>query len=78
MAILEVRDLRVRYARSGPEILRGVSFSLDAEEFCAKQQVTIPHPVLLTDGAGLQSILDAVAKIKAHAEELLEPVGAAR
>src|SRR5262249_39236954 len=36
-----------------------------AEEFCADQQVTIPHPVLLADGAGLQSILDAVSKIKA-------------
>jgi dTDP-4-amino-4,6-dideoxygalactose transaminase len=46
-----------------------------AEEFCANQQVTIPHPVLLADDAGLQSILDAVAKIKVHAEELLVPAG---
>ena len=35
MAILEVRDLRVRYAKRGPEILRGVSFSLEADDFFA-------------------------------------------
>ncbi len=42
-----------------------------AEHFCAEEQVTIPHQVLLTGTAGVQMIIDAVAKIKANAAELL-------
>jgi dTDP-4-amino-4,6-dideoxygalactose transaminase len=42
-----------------------------AEHFCAEEQVTIPHPVLLTGNAGAQMILDAVTKIKANIAELL-------
>ncbi len=41
-----------------------------AERFCAEEQITIPHPVLLAEETSLQLIVDAVAKIKAHADEL--------
>jgi dTDP-4-amino-4,6-dideoxygalactose transaminase len=41
-----------------------------AERFCAEEQITLPHQLLLADEADLQLILDAVAKIKAHATEL--------
>ena len=42
-----------------------------AEYFCAEEQITIPHQVLLSDRAGIQSILEAVAKIKENRRELL-------
>lgn len=41
-----------------------------AERFCAEEQITLPHQLLLADESDLQLILDAVAKIKAHATEL--------
>ncbi len=46
-----------------------------AERFC-REQITIPHPVLLTDGSGVEMMLDAVAKIKANIDELLPSTGA--
>jgi len=42
-----------------------------AERFCAEEQITLPHQVLLADRSGLQAILDAVAKIKEHIGELV-------
>ncbi|NOZ29221.1 MAG: DegT/DnrJ/EryC1/StrS family aminotransferase [Chloroflexi bacterium] len=42
-----------------------------AERFCAEEQITIPHQVLLADRSGIQAILDAVAKIKENVGELL-------
>ncbi len=42
-----------------------------AEKACYEQQVTIAHQVLLTDRPGLQSMLDAVAKIKECVGELV-------
>jgi phosphonate transport system ATP-binding protein len=59
MAILEVRDLRVRYAKRGPEILRGVSFSLEAEDFCA---------VIGPSGAGKSTLIRCINR-------LVEPSG---
>ncbi len=41
-----------------------------AERFCAEEQITLPHQVLLADRSGLQAILDAVAKIKENIGEL--------
>jgi len=35
MAVLEVRDLCARYSASGPEVLKGVSFSVEADDFFA-------------------------------------------
>ncbi|MCD6290437.1 MAG: DegT/DnrJ/EryC1/StrS family aminotransferase [Anaerolineae bacterium] len=42
-----------------------------AERFCAEEQITIPHQVLLADRPGIQAILDAVVKIKENVGELL-------
>jgi dTDP-4-amino-4,6-dideoxygalactose transaminase len=41
-----------------------------AEKFCAEEQITIPHTVLLAERSGIQSIIDAVAKIKANIDEM--------
>ena len=41
-----------------------------AERFCAQEQITIPHPVLLAGQEGMQAVLEAVARIKAHVDEL--------
>lgn len=41
-----------------------------AERFCAEEQVVMLHESLLADRRELQKILDSVAKIKEHAEEL--------
>jgi len=41
-----------------------------SEHFCAEEQITIPHQVLLADRSGLQAVLDAVAKIKDNVDEL--------
>ncbi|MEA3345819.1 MAG: DegT/DnrJ/EryC1/StrS family aminotransferase [Chloroflexota bacterium] len=41
-----------------------------AEHFCAEEQITLPHQVLLADRSGLQAILDAVAKVKENADEI--------
>ena len=35
MPILEVRELRTRYTTSGPEILKGISFDVEADDFFA-------------------------------------------
>lgn len=35
MAVLEVRDLCARYSASGPEVLKGISFSVEADDFFA-------------------------------------------
>lgn len=40
------------------------------ERVCAREQITIPHPVLLTGSSGVQLIADSVAKIVAHRDEL--------
>ncbi len=44
-------------------------FLPNAERIC-QEQVTIPHTVLLAERRHIQLILDAVAKIQKHAEEL--------
>lgn len=41
-----------------------------AENFCANQQITLWHPLLLTDRNGIQKIIDTVAKIKENIDEL--------
>ena len=35
MAVLEVRDLCARYSTSGPEVLKGISFRVEADDFFA-------------------------------------------
>src|SRR3954447_1902184 len=54
-----VRDLRARYTQSGPEILRGVSFALEADDFCA---------VIGPSGAGKSTLIRCINR-------LVEPSG---
>jgi phosphonate transport system ATP-binding protein len=35
MATLEVNDLKIRYSRSGPDVLKGVSLTVDPGDFFA-------------------------------------------
>jgi phosphonate transport system ATP-binding protein len=59
MAVLEVRDLRVRYNNTGPEILRGIDFSVEASDFCA---------VIGPSGAGKSTLIRCINR-------LVEPSG---
>ncbi len=42
-----------------------------SERFCADVQVTFPHQLLLLEEIRLQSVVDAISKIKTHCDELL-------
>ncbi|MCC5956601.1 MAG: phosphonate ABC transporter ATP-binding protein [Natronohydrobacter sp.] len=59
MAVLEVRDLRVRYNNTGPEILRGIDFSVEGSDFCA---------VIGPSGAGKSTLIRCINR-------LVEPSG---
>jgi len=59
MAILEVRDLRARYSASGPEILKGISFSVEANDFFA---------IIGPSGAGKSTLIRCINR-------LVEPTG---
>jgi len=54
MAILEVRDLRARYSKGGREILKGVSFSVEADDFCA---------VIGPSGAGKSTLIRCINRL---------------
>jgi phosphonate transport system ATP-binding protein len=54
MPIVVVRDLRARYTQSGPEILRGVSFTLEADDFCA---------VIGPSGAGKSTLIRCINRL---------------
>ena len=59
MAVLEVRDLRARYSASGPEILKGISFSVEADDFFA---------IIGPSGAGKSTLIRCINR-------LVEPSG---
>ena len=59
MPVLEVRDLRVRYAENTPEVLAGVSFTVEANDFCA---------VIGASGAGKSTLIRCINR-------LVEPTG---
>ncbi len=59
MAILEVRDLRASYSASGPEILKGISFGVEADDFFA---------VIGPSGAGKSTLIRCINR-------LVEPTG---
>lgn len=59
MPVLEVQDLRVRYSASGPEILKGVSFSVESDDFLA---------IIGPSGAGKSTLIRCVNR-------LVEPSG---
>ena len=54
MLIVDVRDLRARYTQSGPEILRGVSFTLESDDFCA---------VIGPSGAGKSTLIRCINRL---------------
>ncbi|MGF1609635.1 MAG: phosphonate ABC transporter ATP-binding protein [Kiloniellales bacterium] len=53
-AILEVVDLRLRYASGGPEILKGVSFTVSAKDFAA---------IIGPSGAGKSSLIRCINRL---------------
>src|SRR3546814_17909965 len=54
MAVLEVRGLRVRYASGGPEILKGVSFQVESDDFLA---------IIGPSGAGKSTLIRCVNRL---------------
>ncbi len=59
MAVLEVRDLRARYSANGPEILKGISFRVEADDFFA---------IIGPSGAGKSTLIRCINR-------LVEPSG---
>jgi phosphonate transport system ATP-binding protein len=59
MSILEVRDLRAHYSAQGPEILKGISFDVEAEDFFA---------IIGPSGAGKSTLIRCINR-------LVEPTG---
>ena len=59
MPILEVQELRARYSSAGPEILKGISFDVEADDFFA---------IIGPSGAGKSTLIRCINK-------LVEPSG---
>lgn len=56
MSILSVSDLRVRYSASGPEILKGISFEVDENDFFA---------IIGPSGAGKSTLIRCINRLVA-------------
>ncbi len=54
MAVLEVRDLRASYSASGPEILKGISFRVEADDFFA---------IIGPSGAGKSTLIRCINRL---------------
>ncbi len=54
MPILEVKDLRARYSARGPEILKGISFDVEAEDFLA---------IIGPSGAGKSTLIRCINRL---------------
>lgn len=54
MAILEIKDLRVRYSASGPEILKGISFDVSEDDFFA---------IIGPSGAGKSTLIRCINRL---------------
>jgi len=54
MAVLEIKDLGTRYTRSGPEILKGVSLSVDKGDFLA---------IIGPSGAGKSTLIRCINRL---------------
>lgn len=54
MSFLEVCELRARYSRSGPEILKGISFAVEADDFFA---------IIGPSGAGKSTLIRCINRL---------------
>lgn len=54
MSILVVKDLRARYSGSGPEILKGISFTVEADDFYA---------IIGPSGAGKSTLIRCINRL---------------
>lgn len=54
MKMLEVKDLRIRYNKSGPDILKGISFSLESDDFLA---------IIGPSGAGKSTLIRCINRL---------------
>jgi phosphonate transport system ATP-binding protein len=54
MKMLEVKDLRIRYNKSGPEILKGISFSVESDDFVA---------IIGPSGAGKSTLIRCINRL---------------
>ncbi len=54
MPVLEVRNLKVSYSASGPQILKGIDFAVDGGDFCA---------VIGPSGAGKSTLIRCVNRL---------------
>ncbi len=54
MKMLEIKDLRIRYNKSGPEILKGISFSLEPDDFLA---------IIGPSGAGKSTLIRCINRL---------------
>jgi phosphonate transport system ATP-binding protein len=54
MAVLEVCDLKVSYTSSGPQILKGIDFAVDGDDFCA---------VIGPSGAGKSTLIRCINRL---------------
>ncbi|TWG65036.1 phosphonate transport system ATP-binding protein [Aminobacter sp. J15] len=52
--VLEVRNLKVSYSASGPQILKGIDFAVDGDDFCA---------VIGPSGAGKSTLIRCVNRL---------------
>jgi len=59
MAVLQVKDLRARYTREGPEVLKGISFNVEKGDFFA---------IIGPSGAGKSTLIRCINR-------LVEPTG---
>lgn len=54
MKMLEVENLRIRYNKSGPDILKGISFSLESDDFLA---------IIGPSGAGKSTLIRCINRL---------------
>lgn len=54
MSILSVKDLRVRYSAAGPEVLKGISFEVDEDDFFA---------IIGPSGAGKSTLIRCINRL---------------
>jgi len=54
MSVLEVKDLKIRYNRSGPEVLKGISFNVERDDFFA---------IIGPSGAGKSTLIRCINRL---------------